>query len=496
MKKLPIPPQTPDGTPPPGHNPNAGFDTLGALVDELREESRESGRAAAQQIRKLESTRQFAEQIQHDPTLNRYKNNDEARRGFMTEIALALNITENAAYKKINLGQILVGTLTRTLDTLAEGAISDRHAFAIAQFSEDFTPEDKLTFEEQVLPKALTMNPSKFERFARQLRDKLHPELMADAHTKALAERRVDLYPRRDGMCEIVATVDAPFGVGMMNALEDEARALKNIDGETRTLAQLRADVFRDRLMGSYFTGCGTAAGAGDGAEVKGGKTKQSGRSNGTYGGLAPRVNIMVPALSLLGKSDEPAVLAGYGPIDIDTAKELAGGSKSWRRILTDPETGQMLTMSSTKYTPPTDLAEAVRLRDGVCREPGCNNRAEACEIDHSVAWASGGVTEFMNLGAFCKKHHRVKHFMLVSPEGNDIGPAVTVDHVRDGEGRPTGEIRWNTVTGRYYISEPQLSARALRKIRDAEAAEKRKNEPPFDWTAKNVPVDGVIEPF
>lgn len=488
MKQPPIPPQIPDGSSPPGRDPNAGFDELGALVDELRDESRESGRAAAKQIRTLESTRQFAEQIQHDPTLNRYKNNDEARRGFMTEIALALNITENAAHKKINLGEILVGTLTRTLNTLDEGLISDRHAFAIAQFSEGFSPDDKLVFEEQVLPKAVTMNPSKFERFARQLRDKLHPELMAEAHTKALDERRVDLYPRRDGMCEIVATVDAPFGVGMMNALEDEARALKNIDGETRTLAQLRADVFRDRFMASYFTGCGTRQ-----ADQKDGKTKQS---NGTYGGFAPRVNIMVPALSLLGKSDEPAVLAGYGPIDIDTAKELAGESTTWRRILTDPDTGQMLTMSSTRYTPPTDLAEAVRLRDGVCREPGCNNRAEACEIDHSVAWASGGVTEFMNLGAFCKKHHRVKHFMLVSPEGNDIGPAVTVDHVRDESGRPTGQIRWNTVTGRYYISEPQLSARALRRLRDAERAEKRKNDPPFDWVPDDIPTDGTITPF
>ena len=492
MKKPETPPQTPDGTPPPGHDPNAGFDALGVLVDELRDESRAAGTVAAAQIRKLESTRQFAVQIQHDPTLNRYKNNDDARRGFMTEIALALNITENAAHKKISLGEHLVATLTRTLDTLSEGLISERHAFAIAQFSEDCTPADMLAFEEQVLPKALTMNPAKFERYARQLRDKLHPELMAEAHTKALDERRVQLFPLRDGMCEVVATVDAPFGVGLMNALIDEAGALKNIEGETRTIAQLEADVFRDRFLGSYFGGCGVDSVA----DQKDGKTKQSGRSNGTYGGFAPRVNIMVPALSLLGKSDEPAVLAGYGPIDIDTAKELAGESTTWRRILTDPDTGQMLTMSSTRYTPPTDLAEAVRLRDGVCREPGCNNPAEACEIDHSLAWAKGGMTEFMNLGAFCRKHHKVKHFMLVSPEGIDIGPAVTVDHLRDEAGRPTGEIRWSTVTGHFYISEPQLSARALKKIRDAEAAEKRKTEPPFEWAPKETPMDGSIEPF
>jgi len=488
MKQPPTPPDSPAGGSPPGHDPDSGFHALGARIDALRDSSRVAGSLAAAQIRDLEATRQFAEQIQADETLNRYKNSDEARRGFMTEIALALNITEYAAHKKIDLGKNLVRTLTRTLDTLAEGSISDRHAFAIAQCSQDFAPADARAFEERVLPKALTMNPAKFERFVRQQREMLHPELMAESHAKALDERRVELFPLRDGMSQLVATLDAPSGVGLMNALLDEARALKNMEGETRTLTQLEADVFRDRFLGSYLTHS-----AGDSAAMKDGKAKQS---TGPYGGFTPRVNIMVPALSLLGKSDEPAVLAGYGPIDIDTAKELAGESKTWRRILTDPDTGQMLTMSSTKYTPPTDLAEAVRLRDGVCRQPGCNNPAEACEIDHSLAWASGGVTEFMNLGAFCRKHHKVKHFMLVSPEGNDIGPAVTLEHVRDEKGLPTGQIKWNSVTGRFYISEPQLSARALRKIRDDERAEQRKNDPPFEWVPNDIPTDGSIEPF
>ena len=469
----------------------AGFTALGARINELRTGSRAAGAVAAAQIRELESTRQFAEQIQADETLTRYKNSDEARRGFMTEIALALNITEQAAYKKISLGQALAGILTRTLDTLASGAISERHAFAVAQYSHDLTPADMLAFEERVLAKAETMNPTKFERHARQQREKLHPELMADDHARALSERRVDLFPLQNGMCQVVATLDAVTGAGMTNAIEDEARALKNVEGETRTLPQLRADVFRDRFLSSYLAHNASAS-----PDQKDGKTKGSGRSNGTYGGFAPRVNIMVTALSLLGTSDEPAVLAGYGPIDLETAKELAGESKMWRRILTDPDTGQMLTMSSTKYKPPSDLAEAVRLRDGVCREPGCNNPAEQCEIDHSLAWNSGGITEFLNLGAFCRKHHRVKHFMLVSPEGNEVGPAVTIDHVRDDKGRATGQIRWNSVTGHAYISEPQLSARALKRLRDEEAAERRKNDPPFDWNPKADPAEGPIEPF
>jgi len=490
-------PDTPPENQSPGSDPMAGFERLGTSVDRVGTVGRSVNAAAAVLVREIEAARRVAEQIQSDSSLIRYRTRDAARRMFMTGIALELRISEQSAGKKIALGQVLVATLTRTLDTLAEGTISERHAFAIAQYCDDLTPESMLAFEDRVLPKAVTMTPVKFERFTRQQRERLHPELMATAHMKALEERRVELFPLPAGMAQIVATMDATRAVGLINALEDDARALKNVDGETRTLAQLRADVFADRFVDSYRTSaCGNGADTAAETGMKDGKKKTSGRSNGIYGGFAPRVNIMVPALSLLGKSDEPAVLAGYGPIDLETARELVGEAKTWRRILTDPETGQMLSMSSTKYRPPTDLADAVRLRDGTCREPGCNNPAEACEIDHSTAWEAGGVTEFLNLGAFCRKHHKVKHFELVAPDGTIVGTAVRIDHVRDEQNRPTGQIRWNTITGHAYISDPQLSARALKKIRDAEDAEKAKNAPPFDWNPTPDPADGPIEPF
>ena len=55
--------------------------------------------------------------------------------------------------------------------------------------------------------------------------------------------------------------------------------------------------------------------------------------------GVRARVLVTVPVLTLLGRSAEPA-LEGYGPIDIDTARELAAGAPGLVRILTHPETG------------------------------------------------------------------------------------------------------------------------------------------------------------
>jgi hypothetical protein len=130
---------------------------------------------------------------------------------------------------------------------------------------------------------------------------------------------------------------------------------------EERTLTQLRADVFRDLLLDddpeilAALAALETAAddaetpdtetadtdtavletavaeldvadldGVRDGASESDMTPKGLG-ARARYRGIAPTVFVTVPALTLVGRSDEPAVLEGYGPIDIDTARELAG---------------------------------------------------------------------------------------------------------------------------------------------------------------------------
>lgn len=57
---------------------------------------------------------------------------------------------------------------------------------------------------------------------------------------------------------------------------------------------------------------------------------------------------ITVPVMTLLVESDEPATLDGYGPIDLDTAKCLAGSATSCIRVLTHPVTGTVLDVDRT----------------------------------------------------------------------------------------------------------------------------------------------------
>ncbi len=150
---------------------------------------------------------------------------------------------------------------------------------------------------------------------------------------------------------------------------------------------------------------------------------------------------VTVPVMSLLGASDEPAMLDGYGPIPPSMARRLvADGADPFYRVLTDPRDGAPLEIGRSSYRPTKAQRQWLRLRDGKCPFPGCNNPSLDNEADHLLAWADGGTTGIANLGQPCPKHHRLKHRSAWTPTG------ASKDH-------PPG---WTSPSGRYYLSEHQ----------------------------------------
>ncbi|TFB49519.1 HNH endonuclease signature motif containing protein [Cryobacterium tagatosivorans] len=194
---------------------------------------------------------------------------------------------------------------------------------------------------------------------------------------------------------------------------------------EPRTLTQLRADVFRDLLLD---TGCGEAGWTGAGCTE-------------TAGGLRPNLLVTVPMLTLLGVTEEPGNLDGYGPIDPDTARALAAKCPSCVRILTHPETGAVLSVGRDRYTIPGSLRTMLQVRDGTCRHPGCSRAASRSDIDHGLDWAFGGRTDHNNLAHLCPASHALKH---------EAGWKVS--QATDG----TGTLTWTTPTGHTYVTEPE----------------------------------------
>ena len=151
------------------------------------------------------------------------------------------------------------------------------------------------------------------------------------------------------------------------------------------------------------------------------------------------QVLVTVPVFALMGLTDEPAILDGYGPIPPSMARALvANGAESFRRVLTDPRDGAPLEIGRESYRIPKALRQWLRLRDGKCQFPGCSNPSLDNEADHLNAWANGGSTGISNLTQLCPKHHRLKHTTPWQP-------------TEATKNEPPG---WISPTGRHYQSE------------------------------------------
>ena len=124
------------------------------------------------------------------------------------------------------------------------------------------------------------------------------------------------------------------------------------------------------------------------------------------------RINVTVPAMTLLGAADAPGMLDGITPIPAAMARSLAGGESTWHRILTDPATGAFLPLPATTYAPSRAMLEHLRLRNPVCAVPGCTRPTSAAsEADHIIEYdhrspASGGPTAVHNLHLLGWQHH------------------------------------------------------------------------------------------
>ena len=202
-----------------------------------------------------------------------------------------------------------------------------------------------------------------------------------------------------------------------------------------------------------------------------------TGTPDGCLGGdglgqIRATVQVTIPVLTMTGHSDEPCILAGYGPIDPDTARELAGSAVAWERVMTSPLTGGILSVD--RYRSSADLKRFLRARDEHCRFPGCRRPVWWCDIDppHPLLHpplrdgrslggrgprdaALGGPTCHDNTAHLCRRHHTLKH-----------ASAWTVEQVTPGV------LVWTSPTGRRHTDRPEPE---IRFVPDGELLPRRR---------------------
>lgn len=365
-----------------------------------------------------------------DPTLN--PSQSMRWRSLRAEIACALRIPERTAENQLATAHSLTHQLRRTLHALKAGEISYRHAEALVDSVAGLDADAAAALETAALPFARNLTVTKFDRNLRTLRERANPESNVERRERAVTDREVTFIPARDGMAWLSAYLPAADALAGFNRLTEIAGCLRAADKTlpddsplpVRTLAQARADAFQDLLI--------------DGEPALEGPH-----------GIRPTVYVTVPAMTLLGRSDEPATLDGYGPIDAETARELAAHAPSFIRLLTHPETGAVLSVGKDSYRVPHDLKNWLRLRDSTCRFPGCSRTAFQCDLDHTDDWAFGGETRHDNLAHLCRSHHRLKH-----------NSGWRVQHNHSGN-EPPGALTWISPSGHEYTTEPEVRLRA-----------------------------------
>ncbi len=383
---------------------------------------------------------------------------DEAER---EDVSSALRLSAGTAQMRIDVARTLVNHLPNTCSALATGELSAAHATVIAKetaaaIRDGLSEFAIFSIEQKAIAHAEFHTPSQVAQQVRSAIAKFAPATFEEVVEKARDCRRVSCYNDIDGMSTVVAILPAADAQTVMKAIEAfiikgtlEWEALN--ESEASASNSINSDDSNSSASGSKnsdLRGLGSKS-----SDLRSADMKRADALTAIAGfALAASsedvalhrrpitVNVTMDLPTLLGLSENPGQLAGYGAIPASVARALASDGK-WKRFITDPQTGALLDYGRETYQPPQALIDFLIARDRTCRFPGCRRSAALSDLDHAQSWEEGGTTSLENLGALCRRHH-----LLKTHGGWGI------------ESRADGSCTWTSPLGKIY----QTPARSI----------------------------------
>jgi Domain of unknown function (DUF222) len=277
------------------------------------------------------------------------------------------------------------------------------------------------------------------------------PEAAQRRRTQARRETRVELWREGSGNAALAGRELLPSSAVLLDKKLSSDAAWLAACGVPGSLGELRVLAYTTLLAGRNL-----ASILDDPASWPGGPTRRPGTAgDGAVGRHASEperpagsIHLTMPVSTWLG-GGEPGEVPGYGPVDADTSRELAGflaadPATRWCLTLTGPDgravahgcarrgpaAGEpVLTWAaglrerllvlesgtcrharqSAGYVPPPRLRHLVMVRQRRCAFPGCRRPARHCDLDHTIPHDQGGRTCECNLAPLCRRHHRAK---------------------------------------------------------------------------------------
>jgi hypothetical protein len=218
------------------------------------------------------------------------------------------------------------------------------------------------------------------ENAVRKLAAELDVEAVVRRNARAESDRRVTVRAAPDTMSYVTGLLPVAQGVAVFASLRAGAEASRSA-GDQRSVSQLMADLLVERVTGQ------TSAGA-----------------------VPVEISLVMTPDSLLGLSEEPAVLRDGTPVPASTARELARrpDAPTWlRRVFTDPISGVSTSTDPRRRKFSAAEQREIDVRDRTCRWPGCESPIR--HHDHVVGHAGGGPTQVANGQGLCEGHNLAK---------------------------------------------------------------------------------------
>jgi hypothetical protein len=335
-----------------------------------------------------------------------------AHRSAATEIRAALTLTRRAAETELDLAIDTRQRLPQVWEALSRGDIDVRKAQVIVSTTCHLGEDLARSLADRIVARAPMLTTGQLRAAIAKLCLEADPEDAERVYEEAVEDRRMVLEANPTGTADLRGTDLPPDrAVAISRRINRLARRLKT-EGETRSMDQLRADVFLDLLEGSLVGAAGdTARGV---------------------------VDIQVDLETLMNLADSAGDLAGYGPVVADIARQVTERQRhsSWQFTVTDPDSGRPIHTGTTRRRPAAGQRRNVEARNRTCVFPGCRMPALDSDLDHRIPWSEGGATETCNLAPLCRHDHCNRHHC-----GWDYEPLAN------------GDYRWISRLGHTYTT-------------------------------------------
>lgn len=413
------------------------------LVDALR---RAHGAAAFAQAAEVRAVRELYRRRRED-----------GRRGAVAagefagaEVTAAVLVGEQVAAALIDVG-LGLDELPRTAEAFEEGRIDLARAQVIVEAVRDLPVEVLEEVEQTMVETAARSTPGRLRQTARRWAAKVDPGGEQRRREQRELDRDVRISALQDGVALFDGVLPAMGAQVVANRLRDMSAGVCAED--PRTVAQRRADALVALAAGETRLACG----CGRGECAAGGEVS-----------WPVLVQVGVSAATLAGSSEDPGMLAGYGPVDAALVRWIAEHARL--QVITEPAA------ESTK------APEVWRAMDGQCRFPGCTVSAAECVIDHDPKTV--GVQDDSGRdgvgGGLCAHHRRLRL--------SAIGWRVRrLDADRVLWTSPTGDRHTTVREGARYLF-PHLDSEAPGVRIDTAATVSRTPQPGLDLTYPIAP--------